>query len=362
MINYADRHDTSMNGAFDKDNFTASGHLFENGSFEPYTLVVENGILKLEKGACDGCDINALFAWDLINAHTHCADYGLSIPNGMSLEELVAPPDGLKHRYLKGLSDSELRENIRSFDRVSSSKGAAAFIDFREEGVKGCLALRESSQDAIVLGRPVSDHYDPEEIHSILQVADGIGLPSISDMPIDYIEAVADDVRNERKIFAIHASERIREDIDTVLSLDPAFIVHMCEADDDDLVKCAEAEVPVVLCPTSNSYFGKVTPIKRMIDNGVDFCVGTDNGMLCEPDIVKEAGILASMLQRQGGNPYDAWIGLLISSSKLLNRIIRMEDHISGRYLTVMPCTGTKEGCTPGPFGPFRIKRKRGEC
>lgn len=134
---------------------------------------------------------------------------------------------------------------------------------------------------AVILGRPVSKELDTAEVEGILDVADGIGISSISDMDHRYIEAVADIVRERRKVFAIHVSERVREDIDFVLSLDPAFVVHMCEATDSDLAKCAEAEVPIVVCPTSNRYFGKAPPIARAQAAGADLALGTDNGMLC---------------------------------------------------------------------------------
>ena len=349
-----------MEGTFDIQNFVAVGRLVAHGSVELCTLTVQDGKASFDKGVSSKPDFEASFIEDLVNAHTHCGDYGLKIPEGMSLEELVAPPDGLKHRYLRGLSEDDLEHNMRSFSKASACNGSAAFIDFREGGAKGCKMLRECSEDAIILGRPISPEYDPDEMAEILSVADGIGLPSITDMPLDYIESIADDVRDSGKIFAIHASERIREDIDTILSLDPTFIVHMCEATDDDMAKCSEAEVPVVVCPTSNRYFGKESPVRRLLENGVDIALGTDNGMLCEPDMIGESHVLADVLKGQGGDSDDVWRLLSTFPSKLLNRTIRMEERISERYLTVIPETGegTTNGCIPAR--PFRIKINRG--
>ncbi len=349
-----------MAGTFDKDNFIATGCAIDGDSLIPCTVVVENGRASVEEGLSENSDFSALFIADVVNAHTHCGDYGLKVPAGLSLEELVAPPNGLKHRYLRELSEENLRENVIRFDAESSSRGSASFIDFREGGALGCRILRECSSDAVILGRPVSEEYDPEEIDQILSVADGIGLPSISDMSHGYIEKIADDVRSAKKVFAIHVSERVREDIDFVLSLDPAFVVHMCEATDDDMTKCAEAEVPIVVCPSSNAYFGKQTPVTRIIGSGADLAIGTDNGMLCEPDIIAETGRLAEMLRQQGGDPDDAWKSLSTSSRKLLYRINKMKGKVAERYLSVIPQNGGDGVDAYAPRASFRIMINRG--
>jgi cytosine/adenosine deaminase-related metal-dependent hydrolase len=334
--------------------FTAEGFLLEHGEYVPCTVVRSGGSVSIDRSEESRPDFRALFVKDMVNAHTHCGDYGLSIPPGMGIEELVAPPDGLKHRYLAGLSQEQLADSIARFDSASSGYGSSAFIDFREGGAAGCRMLRQCSEDAVILGRPVSKEHDPEEMAEILSVADGIGLPSISDMPMDYIEAIADDVRRERKILAIHASERIREDIDAVLSLDPAFVVHMCEATDGDMTKCAEAEVPVVVCPPSSGYFGIAIPIRRMLDRGMDVAVGTDNGMFGEPDLIAATRSLADTMEAQGGEPGDAWTLLSNFACKLLYRTNRMEERSEGRYLTVIPRGNPADG------RPFRIKINRG--
>ena len=344
-----------MSAARGYADFTAGGYMVEGGSLEPCTVVCAGGMAEIDRSEPDRCDFSAVFIRDMVNAHTHCGDYGLKVPPGLTVEELVAPPDGLKHRYLSSLDSRGLEDNIRRFDSVSAGHGTASFVDFREGGLEGCRALRRCSRDAIVLGRPVSKEYDPDEIAGILSVADGIGISSISDIEPRYLESVADDVRRERKMFALHASERVREDIDAILSLDPTFIIHMCEATGGDLAKCAEAEVPIVVCPTSNAYYGKETPIVRMLENDADVMLGTDNGMLCEPDLISEAGVFSELVSRQGGDPGEAWKALA-NSSKLLNRTTRMEYQTKERYLTVVP---QGDNGTSHAMGPFRVQIRR---
>ena len=236
----------------------------------------------------------------LINAHTHCADAGVRPAPGMSLEDLVAPPDGLKHRYLRETPRDVLVSDMRSFSELSHRNGIRAFVDFRENGVEGARMLREASGDAFIMGRPVSPEFNPEEVETLLKIADGIGLPSLTDCGREYTERCAEAARRCGKPFAIHASERVREDMEFIITLEPAFVVHMNQATDSDLRMCADADVPVVVCPRSNRYFGMVPPVSRMLDAGVRIALGTDNAMLCPPDLRPEALFLSGLVPDDG--------------------------------------------------------------
>ncbi len=319
--------------------YALEGMVSDRRGFRPGYLIVEDGrAVEVGGGECPvRPDRRGIVLMDTVNGHTHCADYGLRVPPRMSLQELVAPPDGLKHRYLREAPDTEISSNMSRFARDSRASGAVTFVDFREGGARGCRMLRESAPEAVILGRPVSPEFDPEEIDDILSVADGIGISSVSDMDPGYIEAVADAVRERRMVFAIHVSERVREDIDFVLSLDPAFVVHMCEATDSDILKCAEAEVPIVVCPTSNRYFGKVPPIARAEALGADLAIGTDNGMIRSPDMVAEALEFARTAEAQGGDPETVWSALWKLSGKILNQYRNIQNHNGTDVLSVIP-------------------------
>lgn len=321
------------------DSYALEGMVSDRRGFRPGYLIVEDGrAVEVGGGECPvRPDRKGIVLMDTVNGHTHCADYGLRVPPGMSLQELVAPPDGLKHRYLREAPDTEISSNMSRFAHDSRASGAVTFVDFREGGARGCRMLRESAPEAVILGRPVSPEFDPEEIDDILSVADGIGISSVSDMDPGYIEAVADAVRERRMVFAIHVSERVREDIDFVLSLDPAFVVHMCEATDSDILKCAEAEVPIVVCPTSNRYFGKVPPIARAEALGADLAIGTDNGMIRSPDMVAEALEFARTAEAQGGDPETVWSALWKLSGKILNQHSNILNHNGTDVLSVIP-------------------------
>ena len=318
--------------------------LTDAGIIKGYVCIEGGKVTAIEEGRVPKAPIaTGLIVAPMVNAHSHCGDRGLrgKIPEGVSLEELVGPPNGLKHRHLREISEQDLRKNIKEYAEASRGSGIGTFIDFREGGVKGCSVLRDAAPEATIMGRPVSKEYDPEEISKILDIADGIGISGIADMDHSYIENVADQVRERGKMFSIHASENRREDIDLILSFDPAFVVHMVHATDSDILKCAETDVPIVVCARSNSFFRLIPPIKRMMDCGVDIAIGTDNAMLCDPDMRSEASAFRDVLLKQGGSEEDIIAPMLTNGRKLLypNNKIYVTAGMTAD-LTVLPYAG----------------------
>lgn len=229
-----------------------------------------------------------------VNAHTHIGDsFAYPAPKG-GLEETVAPPVGYKHRMLRIVPRDRKVIAMRSAAALMFRSGTTTFIDFREEGLGGIEALREALESessvpgAVVLGRPASHETSEEELSAILQNSDGIGMSAVRDWPLAVLERCSRAAKSRGKTFAIHASEAVREDIDAVLGLRPDFLVHMASATDDDLRACANARVPVVVCPRSNQFFGIELDMPRMLRAGLELGLGTDNGMISKPDMFEE--------------------------------------------------------------------------
>ena len=298
-----------------------SGMVFNGSEFTFGYVGVENGVIR-EIG--DGRPPAAPAAEGvvtpgLVNAHTHSADGLLAFSGNPGIEELVMPPDGLKHKYLRDAGDDELVMSMRSFGDIMFGTGTTGFIDFREGGRRGAELLRLSSPapNCMILGRP-SGGYDSNEMDDILDVADGIGISSVSDIGKSDADAIADHVRRRKKVLGIHVSERVREDIGKVMSLSPSFVVHMVEAADGDMRRCADNDVPIVSCPRSNMFFGKIPPIDRMISSGADVALGTDNAMLCVPDMRAEARVFLEILKEKGMDASHAVRTLLVNCRKVL--------------------------------------------
>ncbi|MEA2053527.1 MAG: amidohydrolase family protein [Candidatus Thermoplasmatota archaeon] len=227
----------------------------------------------------------------IFNCHTHVGDAFIVLgKKRWTVEELVAPPGGLKHRLLRKASESDITGGMEQAVSIMKKCGTTHFCDFREGGVEGVKQLREVAKgiNAIVLGRPLELNYDKKEMNEILKVADGVGLSSISDWEYEELKKVAGHANKKKKLFAIHASEALREDINAILELKPSFLVHMSSASSDDLELVADASVPVVVCPRSNAFFGIRPDIEGMIKYGIPLLLGTDNAMITPPDITEE--------------------------------------------------------------------------
>jgi len=234
-----------------------------------------------------------------VNAHTHLGDsfirfQHLQLPR--NVKELVAPPAGLKHRLLKQAKEQEILEGIQKSLMEMSIAGTSCFCDFREGGVLGIYQIRKAmkrcSIEAVILSRPSQMTYDKTELDRLLENSDGIGLSSISDWEPSEIEKLAAHVRKKKKLFALHASEVEREDIDCVLELKPNLLIHMIAATQSDLEKVSEAAIPVVICPRSYLFFRLKHNLEMMKKTGVTLLLGTDNAMINNPDVLEEVKVL----------------------------------------------------------------------
>jgi cytosine/adenosine deaminase-related metal-dependent hydrolase len=234
-----------------------------------------------------------------VNAHTHVADAFLRERPGKpsTVAELVGP-GGWKQRNLAAASGDEIRVGVGRYVGEMAALGTSRFIDFREGGLAGVRFLRSLATDLpvqpVILGRPlVNGTFVDEEAKALLAEADGIGLSAMRDFadPGD-VEAWAEACHRARKPFALHVSEAKREDMEAVLALEPTFLVHATQASKPDLEAVADADVPVVVCPRSNAYYGHKTPLDRMAAAGVTVAVGTDNGMLQDGNLLAELSLL----------------------------------------------------------------------
>ncbi|QLC32773.1 amidohydrolase family protein [Halarchaeum sp. CBA1220] len=247
-------------------------------------VVVEDGeIAAVEEASVESDDI-VLPAF--VNAHTHLGDsIAKDAGRGLSLEELVAPPDGLKHRLLRQADRDELVAGMRRSLQYMAESGTAATLEFREGGVAGVEALREAAAgvdvDAFVLGRD-----DPD----VLDVSEGYGASGANDAEFSRERRAA---RDAGKCFAIHAGEVDDSDIHPALDLDPDLLVHMVHADDVHLDRVADAEIPVAVCPRSNLVTDVGLPDVPELLERTTVALGTDNVMLNSPSMFREMAYTA---------------------------------------------------------------------
>ncbi|MHC3438894.1 amidohydrolase family protein [Natrialbaceae archaeon A-gly3] len=266
-----------------------TGTILRGRELEP----VEGTVVVDEEGRIEGIEEGDVESDDIIfpafvNAHTHVGDsIAKEAGGGLSLEELVAPPDGLKHRLLREASRTEMVNAIRRSLRYMQRGGTAACLDFREGGVVGVRVLREAARgleiDALAFGR--------ESIEA-MEEGDGFGASGAND---DVFDRERTATREAGKPFGIHAGEADASDINPALDLDPDFLVHMVHPEPIHLDRLADRDVPVVVCPRSNLVTGVGVPPTEELLERTTVALGTDNVMLNSPSMFREMEFLAKL-------------------------------------------------------------------
>ncbi len=272
---------------------TLKGTIISGDEFEPIDgiLTIEDGIIKdIEEKKINA---DTIIAPRFVNAHTHIGDSVIKDPPYLPLEELVRPPDGLKHRILAQTSYQDLVFSMRATIQDMIKTGTCAFADFREGGLEGVKALRdalgsEDKLEAQIFGRPL------DKDMSYLDSCDGTGLSSTNDLDAGLIADIVRKTKEKKKKFAIHAGERDSSDIPAALELEPDFLIHLTHAGKKDIRALSEANIPVVVCLRSNLLTGSgLPPVKKMLDEGILVAAGTDNVMLNSVNMFSEMEFLS---------------------------------------------------------------------
>lgn len=266
-----------------------------------------------------------------VNAHTHVGDTfirkrALALP--CDVEQLVQPPDGLKHRLLRTASDEEIIAGMAESINEMKTSGVSMFCDFREGGILGCDLLHRALQNqhvsSLILSRPREMFFDSEEMNHLLKTSDGIGLSGIADYEYSEMVKIAKYVKTKGKMLGLHASERVREDIDTILDLKPDFLVHMVKATESDFMRVKDNGIPVVICARSNHFFGLRPRYELMKKTDVSVLIGTDNAMTTTTSILDEI----IFIQQQ--TTVFSLTELLFSSTYLARKALNLKDSIPG--------------------------------
>lgn len=289
----------SNGGLMEKSSLRISGYIFSENSFLEATVIVEDGkISSIRRGVDHNADFKGILVPRPHNAHVHILDVLIKDKTEeRDLLKLVAPPNGIKHKMLSSATIRELKDALRYASMEAEEAGLGLITEFRELGARGAL-LGKPTKSFRVLSRPSSI----DEAKKLIDISDGFNISAISDVDIEFAKELARIARSKGKIFGMHASEIIREDIDTILDLNPDFLVHMSSATEHDLDLVIEEEVPIVICPRSNAYFGVFPNVEYMIKNGARVLIGTDNIMINSMDVFREAEFLFKFSKAIGQN------------------------------------------------------------
>ncbi len=279
-------------------------------------VTVDDGIVTdISKDTKEGklIDVDgAIIVPSFFNGHTHIGDSIIKDEGyGLSLGEMVKPPNGVKHRALASAKDSDIIESMKSSMLDMLESGITHFIDYREGGIKGVKLLKEASKDIpikpIILGRDDSFYGDDpdlakvkSQIRKLLKIADGIAPSGFGEITDEVANLIVEECNKAGKISSIHVAESESTQIESLERFGKTEIergvqsnfnqlVHCTNAKNNDLELIKNSNANVVVCPRANATLNVgIAPLNEMLDLGIKPILGTDNLMLNSPDMFRE--------------------------------------------------------------------------
>lgn len=258
---------------------------------ENVELVIQDGIIADILPARKKTDLIILPAF--FNAHTHVGDtVAMDTAIDRPLAELVAPPNGLKHKILRETSNDKLVSAMQHSLYFMRNSGTLGFADFREGGEMGVNSLISAKVSGIT---PMIFGRDGGELSSS---AAGFGLSSAHGSDTER-EAVK-RARKAKKLIAVHAGEGRVKDIKPAFELKPDLIIHATNFSSEDIKRAADENIKIVICPRSNWLLGatdsaKKPCVREMLESGCEVFLGTDNCMFVPPDMMAECAFLMTI-------------------------------------------------------------------
>ena len=296
----------------------ANGIILRGLNLDPIkaNLVVDEGIITdISKDAKEGKIIDAegsIIAPSFLNGHTHIGDSIIKDEGyGLSLSEMVKPPNGVKHRALASAEDGDIIEAMKASMWEMLESGTTHFIDYREGGLKGINLLKKASKDIpitpIILGRDDSFYGDDPDlskvkiaIRKLLKEADGIAPSGFGEITDEVANLITRECEKAGKISSIHVAESESNQIDSLKKFNKTEIerginsgfnqlVHCTNPKNNDLNLISGSDSNIVVCPRANATLNVgIPPLNEMLNMNIKPILGTDNLMLNSPNILRE--------------------------------------------------------------------------
>ena len=279
-------------------------------------IVVDDGkIIETAKDAREGKIIDvdgAVVCPSFVNGHIHIGDSIIRDEGyGLSLAEMVKPPNGVKHVALSNAEDGDIINAMRQSMIEMSDSGTTHFIDYREGGIRGVRLLRKASEGLpikpVILGRDDSFYGDDPDLNKVkkaiqklLKVADGIAPSGFGEITPEVANLISEECKRYGKISSIHVGESESNQIESLNSNNVTEIargvtssfdqlVHLTNPKANDLEMVAKSNQNVVACPRANATLNVgVAPLHKMLDLGIRPLLGSDNVMLNSPNMFRE--------------------------------------------------------------------------
>lgn len=312
--------------------------------------VVDGRIVSIGKAETTGERIDLsgkLVVPMFINAHCHLGDTGAKeLGIGLPLDQVVSPPDGLKHRFLRSLDADTHAAMMRHGLEEMLRNGIIACADFREQDLEGVRRLRMAAEglpiQVVILGR-FNEQGSLEEMEDtakkLLEKADGLGVRD----PDCYDPELLKKLRKAypEKIFAVHSAEDRKAEQKSqkekgishtkrALEWGADILVHLVHASEDDLQAAAQCGAAGVTCPRSNGILGDgLADLAAWKRAGLAFGIGTDNVMLASPDMLREMDYASRMVRGLAEDPTSIDTLTILKAATIAGaRALRLDDHL----------------------------------
>lgn len=278
-------------------------------------LICDDEIVEVSPRVKKGKIIDArgcIVAPTFINSHVHLGDsVAMDLGDGKPIDEIVKPPNGIKHRILADTPHNRLVDFMKKSMQNMLYTGTTTFVDFREGGKDGINIINEAAEDVpirkIVLGRHASflnPQPDPkkitEDIEELLEICDGIAPSGLGEISDSVAAVIAQTSKKLGKLSAIHVAEyeQVQHDslnntgkteVQRAVEAGFELLIHLTAPLMNDLELVALKEIPVVSCPRSNGALAVgIPPLKEMFEIGIKLLLGTDNLMFNSPNMFRE--------------------------------------------------------------------------
>jgi cytosine/adenosine deaminase-related metal-dependent hydrolase len=296
----------------------------------PTNILIDEGkIIEISNNIHKGEIIDvtgAMICPSFLNGHTHIGDSVIKdYSDGKSIDELVKPPDGLKHLALSGCSDDEIISAMKDSMWEMLKTGTTHFIDYREGGIEGIELLKDAASNipinSIIFGRDpifhdteISSFEIKKTIVKLLKNCDGIGLSGFGEISTETCEIIVKECLKRDKISSIHVGEYLelqkksiketgKTEIERAINLNFELLIHSTYPTKNDIKLIAKNNKILTICLRSNGTLSLgIPPFLDLKTNGIKTLIGTDNLMFNSPNLMREMEYILKIMRAKYKN------------------------------------------------------------
>ncbi|MEM4970167.1 MAG: amidohydrolase family protein [Sulfolobales archaeon] len=247
----------------------------------------------------------------LVNLHAHTADMGfMELASDLDIDSIVGEPYGAKYIALRARW-KEIPRYILRFLETQIEAGVGYVADFREGGEEGVLQGLEGSKGFegvyIPMAMPLSIGSESlgREVENLLRITRWIGVSSPHYYGEDQLRVIDDIAKRLGGYIASHIAEteetRGEGDYEMIRGLERLrLVIHGVYLGYEELSELASRDVGLAICPRSNMWFSRPPSIKKILDSGIKFGIGSDNGGWVKPDLWRDMEALILIARQQG--------------------------------------------------------------